>query len=104
MHPQQIQLVRSTYTLVAPGSAYIAATFYRRLFELEPALPRDEGLAVAAAARDSVTLHRLARRQRSRMLGELLARAAGGALAAIGRAVAALVPRSHRRHARPDVI
>lgn len=38
MHPQQIQLVRSTFTLVAPGSAYVAATFYRRLFELEPAL------------------------------------------------------------------
>jgi hemoglobin-like flavoprotein len=38
MSPQQIQIVRSTFTLVAPGAAYVAATFYRRLFELEPAL------------------------------------------------------------------
>jgi hemoglobin-like flavoprotein len=38
MSPQQIRLVRSTFTLVAPGAAYVAATFFRRLFELEPAL------------------------------------------------------------------
>lgn len=64
----------------------------------------DEGLAAAAAARDSVSLHRLARQWRSRMLGEISARVAHGALAAVRHAIGARAPRARRRHAGPNVI
>jgi hemoglobin-like flavoprotein len=38
MTPQQIQLIRQSFALVAPIADTAAALFYQRLFELDPAL------------------------------------------------------------------
>ena len=38
MTPQQIQLIRQSFALVAPIADTAAALFYKRLFELDPAL------------------------------------------------------------------
>src|SRR5437899_4561660 len=38
MTPKQIQLLRQSYSLVSASADTVAATFYRRLFELDPPL------------------------------------------------------------------
>lgn len=82
MHPQQIQQARSTYALVAPG---------------------DESPAVVPAA-DSVALHRRARQQRSRMVGDVIARAVPFLATWAGRALDVFSTPSTKRNPRADVI
>lgn len=38
MTPEQIRLVQSSFTRLKPSTAEVAASFYRRLFELDPTL------------------------------------------------------------------
>lgn len=82
MHPQETQLVRTTYTLAAPG---------------------DESPAVMPAA-DSVALHRWARQQRSRTIGDVIARALSALAASTGRALDVFATPSTKRNPRADVI
>ena len=80
MTPRQIELVRSTFALLAPAPDYVAALFYQRLFHIDPALRplfksdlRSQGqklmqmLAAAVAGLDHIdallpTLHQLGAR------------------------------------------
>ena len=82
MHPQETQLVRTTYTLAAPG---------------------DESPAVMPAA-DSIALHRWARQQRSRTIGDVMARALSALAAWTGRALDVFATPSTKRNPRADVI
>lgn len=38
MNPEQIQIVRETFALIAPRAELAAMLFYKRLFELDPSL------------------------------------------------------------------